>query len=174
MCWYKTQTPLNHSLPLFWRKGYFLMETISPIRKAEMVLAAWSILNIDLHYRYCFMYNAHLFEFELAKWHNTNQYQTKRSEYCLWLSSSFQKRLEMKIILPLLLVPLASSLKPFDDHHVEIVQVSTKEFFSVGKWKHAWKCIIPGSKSYLKNQSLKFFMSAQHNLIMIKTERKTL
>ena len=30
----------------------------------------------------------------------------------------------MKIILPLLLVPLASSLKPFDDHHVEIVQVS--------------------------------------------------
>ena len=31
----------------------------------------------------------------------------------------------MKIILPLLLVPLASSLKPFDDHHVEIVQVST-------------------------------------------------
>jgi len=28
----------------------------------------------------------------------------------------------MKIILPLLLVPLASSLKPFDDHHVEIVQ----------------------------------------------------
>ena len=30
----------------------------------------------------------------------------------------------MKIILALLLVPLASSLKPFDDHHVEIVQVS--------------------------------------------------
>ena len=34
-------------------------------------------------------------------------------------------RAEMKIILPFLLLPLASSLKPFEDSHVEIVKVSS-------------------------------------------------
>ena len=43
----------------------------------------------------------------------------------------FQKKLGMKIILPFLLVPLASSLKPFDDHHVEIVQVSARNIAGI-------------------------------------------